>query len=279
LPRAPGRCVRLRGACGRRPSRNLTRPGRTGGPEVPGMCCPLRRQRSRTTSASIPSAQSHLDAILHALRGGQDELPRTTPRSTSRRVVVGGDGPLNQYVYIAERLDARLSAGIADLEATDPERARSLRDDVLFYDAPEAPGPPWCSSRCPPELLGIDVIIKEQPGAVKGVDAQRRPRSRRCAPRWSWLRPSANQKLSSDQITAAQHDDVEPDRAHLADAQDNSVRIQSRRRRRPSGLPQLQAAFANIYATMDASTRSKAGALDNHGRHDRDPGDRGPQVP
>ena len=40
---------------------------------------------------------------------------------------------LNQYVYIAERLDAQLAARIAELEATDPVKAKALREDVLFY--------------------------------------------------------------------------------------------------------------------------------------------------
>ena len=33
-------------------------------------------------------------------------------------------GRLNQYVYIAERLDAKLSAKIAELQLSDPDTAR-----------------------------------------------------------------------------------------------------------------------------------------------------------
>ena len=40
---------------------------------------------------------------------------------------------LNQYIYIAKQLDAGLAARIAQVEATDPEKAKALRDDVLFY--------------------------------------------------------------------------------------------------------------------------------------------------
>jgi hypothetical protein len=40
---------------------------------------------------------------------------------------------LNAYIYIAERLDARLASTIAQLEISDPERAKALSQDVLFY--------------------------------------------------------------------------------------------------------------------------------------------------
>ena len=44
---------------------------------------------------------------------------------------------------------------------------------------------------------------------------------------------------------------------------DNSVRIQEQAASATIGLPQLQAAFANIYATMDAIDTFKVTALDN----------------
>ncbi|MDX6241147.1 MAG: hypothetical protein QOG10_5971, partial [Kribbellaceae bacterium] len=80
------------------------------------------------------SAQSHLEGILHALRDGQDELGKDNAAlNLEKQQLWDAMGRLNQYVYVAERLDARLSATIAELEATDPDKARALREDVLFY--------------------------------------------------------------------------------------------------------------------------------------------------
>ena len=42
-------------------------------------------------------------------------------------------GRLNQYVYIAERLDTRLAAKIAEMEISGPDGAKALKQDVLFY--------------------------------------------------------------------------------------------------------------------------------------------------
>ena len=62
----------------------------------------------------------------------------------------------------------------------------------------------------------------------------------------------------------AQHDDREPHRQHLADAaRPVGARSTSRPCRRRSGIDKLQAAFANIYATMDEIDTFKLKALDN----------------
>jgi len=80
------------------------------------------------------SAQSHLNGILHSLRNGQDELQRdNVALNLEKQQLWDSMGRLNQYVYIAEKLDAKLAAQIATLDATDPEKAKALREDVLFY--------------------------------------------------------------------------------------------------------------------------------------------------
>ena len=80
------------------------------------------------------SAQGHLNGILHALRNGQDELTKdNVALNLEKQNLWGAMGRLNAYIYVAERLDARLAATIAQLEISDPERAKALSQDVLFY--------------------------------------------------------------------------------------------------------------------------------------------------
>ena len=74
------------------------------------------------------SAQSHLNGDPARLRNGQDELAKdNVALNLEKQNLWAAMGRLNQYVYVAERLDARLSAKIAELEASDPERAKALR--------------------------------------------------------------------------------------------------------------------------------------------------------
>src|SRR5207342_1404341 len=63
------------------------------------------------------SAQSHLNGILHSLRNGQDELTKdNVALNMEKQNLWATMGRLNQYIYIAERLDARLAAMISQYE-------------------------------------------------------------------------------------------------------------------------------------------------------------------
>ena len=210
------------------------------------------------------SAQSHLDAILHALRDGQDELRKDNASLNLEKTELwAAMGRLNQYVYVAERLDAQLSAKIADLEATDPDRARSLRDDVLFYVRQKHQDLLTQLAVSIQNYLAIDVVIKNNLELVKGVD--RASTTTVSALRTAVIVAQAlsNQKLVLDQITALNTTTSTMIERTSEMLKDNSVRIQEQAASATIGLPQLQAAFANIYATMDAIDTFKVTALDN----------------
>jgi uncharacterized protein YaaN involved in tellurite resistance len=210
------------------------------------------------------SAQSHLDAILHALRDGQDELRKDNASLNLEKTELwAAMGRLNQYVYVAERLDAQLSAKIADLEATDPDRARSLRDDVLFYVRQKHQDLLTQLAVSIQNYLAIDVVIKNNLELVKGVD--RASTTTVSALRTAVIVAQAlsNQKLVLDQITALNTTTSGMIERTSEMLRDNSVAIQEQAASATIGLPQLQAAFANIYATMDAIDTFKVTALDN----------------
>jgi uncharacterized protein YaaN involved in tellurite resistance len=210
------------------------------------------------------SAQTQLDAILHSLREGQDELLKDNAALTLEKVRLWeAMGRLNQYVYVAERLDAELSARISSLEASDPERAAALREDVLFYVRQKHQDLLTQLAVSIQGYLGIDVVIKNNLELVKGVD--RASTTTVSALRTAVVVAQAltNQKLVLDQISAlttTTSDLIERTSALL---RDNSVDIQRQAASATLGLPQLQAAFANIYATMDAIDAFKVEALDS----------------
>jgi uncharacterized protein YaaN involved in tellurite resistance len=210
------------------------------------------------------SAQSHLDAILHALHAGQDELRKDNASLNLEKTELwAAMGRLNEYVYVAEQLDAQLSAKIADLEAIDPDRARSLRDDVLFYVRQKHQDLLTQLAVSIQNYLAIDVVIKNNLELVKGVD--RASTTTVSALRTAVIVAQAlnNQKLVLDQITALNTTTSAMIERTSEMLKDNSVRIQEQAASATIGLPQLQAAFANIYATMDAIDTFRVTALDN----------------
>lgn len=209
------------------------------------------------------SAQGHLDAIIKALYDGQDELRKDNAALNLEKARLWESlGRLNQYIYVAERLDTRLAATIAGLESSDGERAKALREDVLFYVRQKHQDLLTQLAVSIQGYLAMDIVIKNNVELIKGVD--RATTTTVAALRTAVIvaQALANQKLVLDQITALNtttSNMIESTSKMLAD---NSASIQQQAASSTVGLPQLQAAFANIYATMDAIDSFKVAALD-----------------
>ena len=209
------------------------------------------------------SAQSHLEAILHALRDGQDELGKDNAAlNLEKQQLWDAMARLNQYVYVAERLDSRLAAAIADLQASDPDKAAAVRDDVLFYVRQKHQDLLTQLAVSIQNYLAIDIVIKNNLELIKGVD--RASTTTVAALRTAVIVAQAlgNQKLVLDQITALNTTTSDMIQRTSEMLRDNSVQVQQQAASATIGLPQLQAAFQNIYQTMDAIDTFKVQALD-----------------
>ena len=209
------------------------------------------------------SSQQQLNGILHALRSGQDELTKdNVALNMEKQNLWTVMGRLNQYVYIAERLDARLSAQVAELQFSDPEKAKALGQDVLFYVRQKHQDLLTQLAVSIQSYLAIDIIIKNNIELIKGVD--RASTTTISALRTAVIVAQAlgNQKLVLDQITALNTTTSQMIQRTSEMLKENSARIQEQAASSTIGLEQLQAAFANIYSTMDSIDEFKARALD-----------------
>jgi len=210
------------------------------------------------------SSQSQLNGILHSLRNGQDELTKDNVALNLEKTNLWAVmGRLNQYVYVAERLDAKLAAKIAELELSDPEAAKALSQDVLFYVRQKHQDLLTQLAVSIQSYLAIDVIIKNNIELIKGVD--RASTTTISALRTAVIVAQAlgNQKLVLDQITALNTTTSGMIQRTSEMLRDNSAAIQEQAASSTIGIEQLQAAFANIYATMDCIDEFKLKALDN----------------
>ncbi|MFT4288014.1 toxic anion resistance protein [Nocardioides sp.] len=209
------------------------------------------------------SAQSHLNGILHSLRSGQDELSRDNVALNLEKTNLWETmARLNQYVYIAERLDTRLSAKIAELELSDPETAKTLSQDVLFYVRQKHQDLLTQLAVSIQSYLAIDVIIKNNIELIKGVD--RATTTTVSALRTAVIVAQAlgNQKLVLDQITALNSTTGGLIQRTSEMLRENSAAVQQQAASSTIGMAELQAAFNNIYATMDSIDSFKLKALD-----------------
>jgi uncharacterized protein YaaN involved in tellurite resistance len=210
------------------------------------------------------SSQSQLNAILHSLRSGQDELTKDNVALNLEKTNLWAVmGRLNQYIYVAEKLDTKLAAKIAELELSDPEAAKALSQDVLFYVRQKHQDLLTQLAVSIQAYLAIDVIIKNNVELIKGVD--RASTTTVSALRTAVIVAQAlgNQKLVLDQISALNSTTSGMIQRTSEMLRDNSAQIQEQAASSTIGMEQLQAAFANIYATMDSIDDFKLRALDS----------------
>jgi len=212
---------------------------------------------------SYESAQKQLDAILRALYDGQDELRKDNAALEQEKLHLWDTMQrLQQYIYIAEHLDAKLEAKIREIEAADPEKAKALRDDVLFYVRQKHQDLLTQMAVSIQGYLAIDLVRKNNIELIKGVD--RATTTTMAALRTAVIVAQAltNQKLVLDQITALNTTTsglIQTTSELLAT---QSVDIQKQAASATIGMDALKAAFANIYQSMDAIDTYKVQALD-----------------
>jgi uncharacterized protein YaaN involved in tellurite resistance len=210
------------------------------------------------------SAQGQLNAIIQALYNGQDELRKDNAAlNLEKQNLWDTMARLNQYIYVAERLDAQLSAKIAELQIAEPERAKALSEDVLFYVRQKHQDLLTQLAVSIQGYLAIDIIIKNNVELTKGVD-------RATTTTVSALRTAvivaqalANQKLVLDQIGALNTTTSNMIASTSKMLADQSATIQEQAASSTVGIDQLKEAFANIYATMDSISDFKSRALDS----------------
>jgi uncharacterized protein YaaN involved in tellurite resistance len=209
------------------------------------------------------SAQSHLDGIIKALYDGQDELRLDNAALEQEKLHLWETMQrLNQYIYIAKRLDAMLTERIAQVEATDPEKAKALRDDVLFYVRQKHQDLLTQQAVSIQGYLAIDLVRKNNIELIKGVDRATTTTIAALRTAVVVAQALANQKLVLDQITALNTTTsklIESTSEMLAT---QSVDINKQAASATIGIESLQTAFANIYQSMDALDTFKLQALD-----------------
>jgi uncharacterized protein YaaN involved in tellurite resistance len=210
------------------------------------------------------SAQKQLNAIINALYRGQDELRKDNAALEQEKVHLWETMQrLAQYVYIAEHLDAALEARIAEIDSTDHERATALRNDVLFYVRQKHQDLLTQLAVSIQGYLAMDLIRKNNIELIKGVD--RATTTTLAALRTAVIvaQALANQKLVLDQITALNTTTsnlIESTSKLLAT---QSVAVNEQAASSTIGIDKLEAAFTNIYQTMDAIDSFKLQALDS----------------
>jgi uncharacterized protein YaaN involved in tellurite resistance len=209
------------------------------------------------------SSQTHINDIIVSLYDGQEELRRDNVSIDEEKANLWSSiGRLRQYAYMAQELDATLSARIAEIETTDPERARVLKNDLLFPVRQKREDLLTQLAVSVQGYLALDLIRRNNVELVRGVD-------RATTTTVSALRTAvivaqalANQKLVLDQITALNDTTGTLIEQTSEMLKDQTGQVSRQAYEATVGIDRLQKAFANVYATMDEIDEFKVKALD-----------------
>ena len=210
------------------------------------------------------SSQTHISKILGSLANGKDELLMDNAAiDTERASLWKTMHKLEQMIHISKSLDQQLEDKANELDATDPAKAKAIRESALFYTRQRTTDLLTQTAVTGQGYLALDLVKKNNVELVKGVD--RASTTTVSALRTAVTVASAmtNQKLVLQQITA-----LNSTTAGMIDATGEMLRTQTgaiHEQAASSTIPleTLQRAFQNIYETMDQIDRFKLQALDN----------------
>jgi uncharacterized protein YaaN involved in tellurite resistance len=210
------------------------------------------------------SAQSQIEAIVAGLYRGQDELLRDNVALEQEKAHLWEmKGRLEQYGYMAGELDEALTRKVAQVEAADPEKARALKEDALFYVRQKRQDLLTQLSVTVQGYLSLDLIRRNNLELVKGVE--RATTTTVSALRTAVIAALAlgSQRLVLEQIGALNATTGNVIESTSQMLRQQTAEIQTQAASATVDIEKLQAAFNNIYATIDAIDTFKLAALDS----------------
>src|SRR6266511_3892349 len=210
------------------------------------------------------SAQTHIEAIVGGLYRGQDELLRDNAALEQEKAHLWTmKTRLEQYTVMAGALDEALTQKISKMESSEPDKALALKEDALFYVRQKRQDLLTQLSVVVQGYLSLDLIRKNNLELVKGVE--RATTTTVSALRTAVIAALAlgNQKLVLDQVTALNTTTGNIIESTSQMLRQQTVEIANQAASSTVSIEKLQAAFNNIYATIDTIDTSKLAALDS----------------
>lgn len=218
--------------------------------------------RMRDYFDSYRSAQSHISSILNSLASGKDELIKDNAAiDVERQNLWAAMGRLEQMIHLSKTLDERLEQKALELDSSDPEKAKAIRETALFYVRQRTQDLLTQMAVTVQGYLALDLVKKNNVELVKGVDRASTTTVSALRTAVTVAQALTNQKLVLEQITA-----LNTTTANMIESTGTMLKNQTaeiHKQAASSTIPieTLQRAFQNIYDTMDTIDRFKVEAL------------------
>ncbi len=225
---------------------------------------PFGGDRLRGYFESYKSAQTHISAILGRLKDGKDELLHDNAAIDQERANLwAAMGKLEQMVHMSKTLDASLEAKAAELDYSDPAKAKAIRESALFYVRQRSTDLLTQLAVSVQGYLALDLVKKNNVELVKGVDRASTTTVAALRTAVTVAQALTNQKLVLEQIGA-----LNTTTANMIDSTGELLKTQTAQIHAQAAgatipIETLQRAFQNVYQTMDAIDNFKLQALES----------------
>jgi len=208
------------------------------------------------------SSQGHLNAIIEALYRSRDQLMRDNASIEQEKANMWKlMGQLEQYAYLAARVADSVEAQIATIEARDPERARILKEDVLFYARQKQQDIATQMAVNIQGYMALDLVKKNNAELQKGIE-------RATTTTVSALRTAvvvaqavASQRLVLDQIQALNTTTGNLIAGNARMLKENAGRVYGQASSATIDVEKLKLAFSNVIQAMDDMSTFKIKAI------------------
>ena len=213
---------------------------------------------------SYQSSQTHISSILDRLASGKDELLMDNAAvDVERQNLWQAMGKLEQMIVMSKQLDEKLEEKAAELDASDPAKAKAVRESALFYVRQRTQDLLTQMAVTVQGYLALDLVKKNNIELVKGVDRASTTTVGALRTAVTVAQAMTNQRLVLGQINA-----LNETTANIIDStgtllRENTAAIHEQAANSTIPLETLSRAFQNIYDTMDAIDTFKMKALDH----------------
>lgn len=209
------------------------------------------------------SAQSQLDAIIRALASGQDELRKDNAAIEGERANMWAlMEKLSEYSQLAAELDRATETAVAQMRASGREdEAATVTSDALFPIRQRRQDILTQLAVAVQGYLALDLVRKNNIELIKGVDRAQTTTIAALRTAVIVAQALANQKLVLDQINALNTTTSNMIQSTSQMLRQQGAAIHEQAASSAVSIEALQAAFDNVFATMDAIDTFKAQAV------------------
>jgi uncharacterized protein YaaN involved in tellurite resistance len=211
------------------------------------------------------SAQTQLNAIIKSLESGQDDLRKDNAAiETEKANMWTTMGKLSEYNALASALDEAITNKVAELEAAgNSEAANTLKSDALFAIRQRRQDIMTQMAVSVQGYMALDLVRKNNIELIKGVDRAQTTTISALRTAVIVSQALARQKLVLDQISA-----LNATTSNLIESTSQQLRVQGAAINEQAAsstvdIQKLQAAFDNVFQTMDAIDSFRSQAVDS----------------